>query len=79
MDQESFELNTPAGFLDSLVGRKVQIKSKWGPVYCGILVSCDSFMNVQLRDGVEKGKRETALGDMLLRNNNILHISEASA
>lgn len=70
--------NTPAGFLQSLVGQKVHIKSKWGPVYTGLLDSCDAFMNVLLRDGVEKGKQETELGEMLLRSNNILFISKSS-
>lgn len=69
---------SPDLFLDSLLGRKVQIKSKWGPIYTGTLVQCDAFMNIQLSNGVEKGKKETELGDMLIRNNNVLHISEAS-
>eukprot|EP00796_Vickermania_ingenoplastis_P006146 gene6146-4425_t len=80
MDKQIMDENTPAGFLESLVGRKVQIKSKWGPMYIGILVSCDAYMNVQLAEGVEKvEEKETELGEMLLRNNNILHISEVHA
>lgn len=73
------EENTPAGFLHSLIGHHIQIRSKWGPLYAGILVSCDSFMNIQLREGVEIGKSKTELGEMLIRNNNILHISEVDA
>lgn len=70
--------NTPALFLASLVGRKVQAKSKWGPVYEGTLVSVDTFMNLQIRDAVEKADEEAALGEMLLRNNNVLYIREAT-
>jgi small nuclear ribonucleoprotein F len=71
------EANVPGAFLHSLVGKKVLVKSKWGPVYEGNLVSCDTFMNLQLRDAVEHAKQDTELGEMLLRNNNILYIREA--
>lgn len=71
------DANIPAAFLSSLVGHSVCIKSKWGPIYTGTLVSCDSFMNVQLKNAVERAKEETVLGEMLLRNNNILYIREA--
>ncbi|KAH9601710.1 LSM domain [Trypanosoma melophagium] len=71
------DANVPAAFLASLVGRKVHVKSKWGPVYVGTLVSCDPYMNLQLRDTVEKAKQETELGEMLLRCNNVLYIREA--
>ncbi|CBH14518.1 small nuclear ribonucleoprotein Sm-F [Trypanosoma equiperdum] len=70
------DANVPAAFLASLVGNTVHVKSKWGPVYVGTLVSCDPYMNLQLRDAVEKAKQETELGDMLLRNNNVLYIRE---
>ncbi|CCW68947.1 unnamed protein product [Phytomonas sp. Hart1] len=66
----------PATFLCSLIGHKVHVKSKWGPVYSGTLVSCDAYMNLQLSDAVESAKEETTLGEMLLRNNNILYIRE---
>lgn len=71
--------NVPAAFLHSLMGRTVHVKSKWGPVYIGTLISCDSFMNLQLRDAVERAKEDTELGEMLLRNNNILYIREVKA
>lgn len=71
------EANIPSGFLFSLVGRTVHVKSKWGPVYIGTLVSCDSYMNMQLRDTIERTKEDTELGEMLLRNNNILYVREA--
>ncbi|CCW61366.1 unnamed protein product [Phytomonas sp. EM1] len=69
--------NIPAAFLCSLIGRNVHIKSKWGPIYSGTLVSCDPYMNLQLSDAVESAKEETSLGEMLLRHNNILYIREA--
>ncbi|KAG5467586.1 hypothetical protein CUR178_01230 [Leishmania enriettii] len=73
------EANVPGAFLHSLVGKKVLVKSKWGPVYEGNLASCDTFMNLQLRDAVEHAKQDTELGEMLLRNNNILYVREATA
>lgn len=71
------EANIPAAFLFSLIGRTVHVKSKWGPVYIGTLVSCDNYMNLQLRNSIERTKEDAELGEMLLRNNNILYIREA--
>ncbi|TPP44705.1 LSM domain family protein [Leishmania donovani] len=75
----SMEANVPGAFLHSLIGKNVLVKSKWGPVYEGNLVSCDTFMNLQLRNAVEHAKQDTELGEMLLRNNNILYIREEAS
>lgn len=69
------EGQTPSAMLQSLVGQRIAVKTKWGPVYKGTLVSLDSFMNLQLRDAVEESKNSVGeLGEMLLRCNNILYL-----
>jgi small nuclear ribonucleoprotein F len=67
----------PSVVLHSLVGERVAVKSKWGPVYTGVLVSTDAFMNLQLRDAVEEtSKGSHPLGEILLRCNNVLYIRQ---
>lgn len=72
-------------FLNDLVGKRIAIKSKWGPVYVATLKSCDSFMNVRLDDCFEYssgakqqpgGDEPDALGEVLLRCNNVLYVRE---
>ncbi|KAJ3007738.1 hypothetical protein HKX48_008961 [Thoreauomyces humboldtii] len=52
------------------------VRLKWGQEYKGVLVSVDSYMNMQLAnteeyiDGVSTG----ALGEVLVRCNNILYV-----
>lgn len=43
----------PKPFLNSLTGKAVLVKLKWGHEYKGILVSADGYMNVQLADAEE--------------------------
>lgn len=38
----------PKPFLNSLTGKSVIVKLKWGPEYKGYLVSVDGYMNVQV-------------------------------
>lgn len=69
----------PKPFLASVTGKPVIIKLKWGMEYRGYLVSVDSYMNVQLANTEEyiDGKLAGALGEVLIRCNNILYIREA--
>ncbi|XP_015931125.1 small nuclear ribonucleoprotein F [Parasteatoda tepidariorum] len=66
----------PKPFLNSLTGKPVFVKLKWGMEYKGYLVSVDGYMNLQLAnteefiDGANKGN----LGEVLIRCNNILYI-----
>lgn len=52
----------PKPFLNSLTGKAVMVKLKWGHEYKGYLVSVDSYMNLQLAnteehiDGQNTGK-----------------------
>ena len=68
----------PALFLNSVVGRRVAIKLKWGQLYIGQLVSIDSFMNVLLKDCEEHEASgdSSELGDVLVRCNNVLYVRE---
>ena len=67
----------PAAFLKSLVGKQVVIRSKWGPLYSGTLISCDSYMNLQLQDCVEHvGEETTPMSEVLFRCNNVLYIRQ---
>jgi small nuclear ribonucleoprotein F len=68
---------SPAALLKSLCGRQIVVKSKWGPKYVGTLISCDSYMNLQLTDAEEQASAGNSfLGDVLFRCNNILFIRE---
>lgn len=69
----------PKPFLASVTGKPVIIKLKWGMEYRGYLVSVDSYMNIQLANTEEyiDGKLAGALGEVLIRCNNILYIREA--
>ncbi|KAI4267843.1 MAG: hypothetical protein Q9180_003350 [Flavoplaca navasiana] len=70
----------PRPMLQSLVNEQVIIRLKWGQTeYKGRLVSVDSYMNIQLA-GTEEfidGESKGALGQVLIRCNNVLWISGA--
>ncbi|KAK5148573.1 hypothetical protein LTR04_000611 [Oleoguttula sp. CCFEE 6159] len=64
------------------VNEDVLIRLKWGNTeYKGRLVSVDSYMNIQLASTLEfiDGKETGALGQVLIRCNNVLWISAANA
>lgn len=66
----------PKPFLNTLIGKFVIVKLKWGQEYRGDLVSTDEYLNVQLVNCKEfiRGKFVDALGEVMIRNNNILYI-----
>lgn len=43
----------PKPFLNSLTGKAVMVKLKWGHEYKGYLVSADGYMNLQLANAEE--------------------------
>ena len=45
-DAQDFPVN-PKPFLQQQIGKKVQIRLKWGLEYRGFLVSTDNYMNFQ--------------------------------
>ncbi|KAF2145784.1 uncharacterized protein K452DRAFT_356161 [Aplosporella prunicola CBS 121167] len=67
----SFVPLNPRPMLQSLVGKEVLIRLKWGETeYKGVLVSTDSYMNVQLSNTEEfiDGKSTGSLGQVLIRS-----------
>lgn len=68
----------PKPFLQSLTGKRVLIKLKWGMEYRGTLVSADSYFNFQLADSEEiiDGTVAGNLGEILIRCNNVLYVKE---
>lgn len=66
----------PKPFLNSLRGKPVICKLKWGMEYKGFLVSVDSYMNLQLASTEEHidGQPVGNLGEVLVRCNNVLYV-----
>ena len=59
----------PKPFLNSLTGKAVMVKLKWGHEYKGYLISTDGYMNLQL-DSTEEfidGNCTGNLGEVLIR------------
>ncbi|KAJ3108244.1 hypothetical protein HDU97_001778 [Phlyctochytrium planicorne] len=68
----------PKPFLNTLTGKPVMVKLKWGMEYKGYLLSVDSYMNIQLANAEEyvDGASTGALGEVLIRCNNVLYIRQ---
>lgn len=66
----------PKPYLNSLTGKPVIVKLKWGHEYKGFLVSVDGYMNLQLANTEENidGQTTGNLGEVLIRCNNVLYI-----
>jgi small nuclear ribonucleoprotein F len=69
----------PKPFLADLTGKNVRVRLKWGQEYQGRLASSDAYMNLQLEDTEEfiDGHFAGALGEVLIRCNNVLYIKAA--
>ncbi|KAJ9660661.1 hypothetical protein H2198_002403 [Neophaeococcomyces mojaviensis] len=79
-ERKSFTPVNPRPLLQSLINEEVVVRLKWGQTeYKGVLVSIDSYMNIQLH-GTEEyidRKHTGTLGQVLIRCNNVLWISAA--
>lgn len=66
----------PKPFLNALIGKIIIVKLKWGQEYKGYLVSADEWFNLQIVNCEEfiRGNFVVALGEVLIRSNNILYI-----
>lgn len=66
----------PKPFLTNLTGKPVVARLKWGMEYKGVLLSVDSYMNLQLANTEEYINGELAgnLGETLIRCNNVLFV-----
>jgi small nuclear ribonucleoprotein F len=69
----------PKPFLTDLIGKPIIVKLKWGQEYKGILVSFDSYMNLQLAQTqeFEDGEFSGVIGETLIRCSNVLHVRAA--
>ncbi|KAE9554614.1 hypothetical protein FO519_002174 [Halicephalobus sp. NKZ332] len=69
----------PKPFLNSLTGKPVVCKLKWGMEYRGILLAVDGYMNLQLANTEEyiEGVNQGSLGECLIRCNNVLYVGAA--
>ena len=69
----------PKPFIKDLTGKAVLVKLKWGMEYKGLLVSVDSYMNLQLtnREEFVDGQLTGNLGEVLIRCNNVLYMRAA--
>lgn len=69
----------PKPFLADLTGKTVRVRLKWGQEYQGTLTSSDAYMNLQLEKTEEfiDGQFAGALGEVLIRCNNVLYIKAA--
>lgn len=74
--RESAKLVQPKVFLVDLTGKRVIVKLKWGQEYRGVLMSFDSYMNLQLgnTEEFEGGEFTGELGEVLIRCNNVLYV-----
>ncbi|KIH44057.1 LSM domain protein [Ancylostoma duodenale] len=77
----------PKPFLNSLTGKPVVCKLKWGMEYkdnvnaLGILVAVDGYMNLQMANAEEyiDGNNTGNLGEILIRCNNVLYVGGVDA
>ncbi|EDQ92838.1 uncharacterized protein MONBRDRAFT_13957 [Monosiga brevicollis MX1] len=71
----------PKPFLAGLTGKPILVKLKWGMEYKGVLKASDQYMNLQLLNTEEyvDGSMTGALGEVLIRCNNVLYIRSADA
>ena len=68
----------PVPFLESLKGKQVIVKLKWGHEYRGVLYNYDDYFNIQIKKVQEwiNDNLKGELDEMLIRCNNILYIRE---
>uniref|UniRef100_A0A0K0DFT4 Sm protein F n=1 Tax=Angiostrongylus cantonensis TaxID=6313 RepID=A0A0K0DFT4_ANGCA len=59
----------PKPFLNSLTGKPIVCRLKWGMEYKGILVAVDGYMNLQMANAEEyiDGNNTGNLGEILIR------------
>lgn len=72
----------PKPFLQDLINQQVVVRLKWDRTeYIGLLISVDSYMNVQLAKTEEfiDGKSTGTLGEVMIRCNNVLWICGAES
>ncbi|ODV68572.1 U6 snRNA-associated Sm-like protein LSm6 [Hyphopichia burtonii NRRL Y-1933] len=75
----SITKTNPSNFLSTIIGSSVVVKLHNGVEYSGNLQSIDGYMNIVLDDAKEHvgGIESRTYGDVFIRGNNVLYISEA--
>ncbi|KAH0605131.1 uncharacterized protein LAJ45_07023 [Morchella importuna] len=68
----------PSGFLQEIIGAPITVKLNSGVEYRGELSSVDGYMNIALEKTVEyvNGEVRNKYGDVFIRGNNVLYISQ---
>lgn len=77
--QEPSTKTDPSKFLSNIIGSLVVVKLHNGVEYLGNLQSIDGYMNIVLDEAKEQvaGAVIRTYGDVFIRGNNVLYISEA--
>lgn len=77
--QEPSAKTDPSKFLSNIIGSQVVVKLHNGVEYLGNLQSIDGYMNIVLDEAKEQvaGATSRKYGDVFIRGNNVLYISEA--
>lgn len=78
-EEEDFSPINPKPFLQSLIDKKVVVTLKFNKTqYRGMLVSVDTYFNLQLADAEEIIANSSGgkVGDIFIRCNNVLHVGE---
>ncbi|KAG0641105.1 hypothetical protein HOY80DRAFT_1040074 [Tuber brumale] len=68
----------PSTFLSEIIGAPITVKLNSGVEYKGELSSVDGYMNIALEKTVEYvgGQVRNRYGDVFIRGNNVLYISQ---
>ncbi|KAI5849996.1 hypothetical protein BZA05DRAFT_445722 [Tricharina praecox] len=69
----------PSTFLSSIIGGPIVVKLNSGVEYRGELSSVDGYMNIALEhteEFVAGGRLRNRYGDVFIRGNNVLYISQ---
>ncbi|KAI5838923.1 hypothetical protein DFP73DRAFT_484745 [Morchella snyderi] len=68
----------PSSFLQEIIGAPITVKLNSGVEYRGELSSVDGYMNIALEKTVEyvNGEVRNKYGDVFIRGNNVLYISQ---
>jgi len=72
------EASDPSTFLSEIIGAPITVKLNSGVEYKGELSSVDGYMNIALEKTVEyvAGQVRNKYGDVFIRGNNVLYISQ---
>ncbi|ODQ62309.1 hypothetical protein WICANDRAFT_60373 [Wickerhamomyces anomalus NRRL Y-366-8] len=72
-------ISAPSKFISDISGAKVIVKLYSGEEYHGTLDSIDGYMNITLEETQEivSNKVTRKYGDVFIRGNNVLYISQA--